>query len=264
MTVVRIGVEFQRPVPESWEQDLGLIAPPSNFVSWLKLRWEPGDPWEPIERYVVWHMRHPRFVHPGILRELRGPHPRSTGHYCADGWCACAIKKGCWAGGAARQIDRAQWELFHETGHYGTRWWVLQGDAGGHKHRLDKWESKISRMHGGSADTPVPGQLPYADWDQRAFLKIVHRDRVRTYKHILDYCARSHDQMDAEERDEELRVREQLWSWLESQVKRTVHDIGHSGAVALKDAAREAAPPPRSQVELSDEQVHQEFIEGAV
>src|SRR3990167_5277957 len=94
MTLVKVGLEYDRPVPEAWERAVWSVAPPSNFLSWLKLVWEP------VERWMIYQMRAPRFVRPEMLKELRGPSPRSTGHYCAPGWCECAIKKNGWRGGA--------------------------------------------------------------------------------------------------------------------------------------------------------------------
>lgn len=257
MPLTRVGIEFTRAVPEAWERALWTIAPPSQFTTWLKIRWEPGDVWQPIERYMVWQMRHPRFVHPKVLKELRGPHPRSTGHYCAVGHCPCRVKLGRWNGGAARQIDRAQWELFQETGHYGTRWWTIQGDQGGHRHRLDRVEARIARIYAGIGDTPAPGDLPYADFDQRAFWKIAALDRVRMWKGVTDYVHRNHATMNAEERDEGEAAQKALWSWLESQVKRTMDKIGGSGARALKEAAPRILEKPKA---LDEDAIHEDFV----
>lgn len=258
MTVAKIGLEYDRPVPEAWERAVWSIAPPSNFLTWLKLDWWAGDLWEPVERYGIWQMRHPRLVRPEVLRELRGPSPRSTGHYCAPGWCTCALKANRYIGGAARLIDYGQWKLFQETGHYGTRWWCIQGDAGGHRHRLDKTEARISRIYGGPSDTPAPGDLPYADFDRRTFAKVAQLDRVRMWKGVTDYVHRNHDQMDAEERDEGERANWAMWGWLESQVKRTVDKIGLSGANALKDAAPRVLGKPEHT--MDEDAIQQDFI----
>jgi hypothetical protein len=253
-------MEWQRPVPESWARSLATVTPVSERITYLWLRWEPGDKWEPIHRWFIWQMRPLRFVRPEVLRELRGPHPRSTGHYCADGYCMCAMKKNGWRGGVTRLIDRAQWELFQETGHFGTRWWCIQGHSGGHRHRLDQIEAKVSRINGGPNDTPAPGDLPYADYDLRVFRKVAELDRVRMWKGVTDYVNRNHATMDAEERDEGERARAALWSWLESQVKHTVEKIGHSGAQALRDVAPRVLGKPVQHV--NEEAVHEDFIKG--
>ena len=259
MIQAKIGLEYSRLAPERWERAVWSIAPPSQFVTWLKISWWSGDVWQPIERWGIWQMRHPRMVHPAILRELKGPSPRSTGHYCAVGYCPCKKKFNAWYGGAARQIDFAQWQLFRETGHYGTRWWTIQGDQGGHRHRLDRVEARVTRImtRGQISDTPAPGDLPYADFDQRTFWKIAALDRVRMWKHVSDYVHRNDDRMNVEEREEGQAAQRALWAWLESQVKKTVDTIGSSGAKTLKDAA------PRildKQKPLDEDAIHEDFV----
>lgn len=266
-----VGLEYTRALPEDWERSVWTIAPPSNFLTWLKIVWEPGDAWEPIERWMIYQMRSVRLMltpkngrvsgHAlALVKELRGPSPRSTGHYCAPGYCMCAMKANQWRGGAARLIDYAQWRLFQETGHFGTRWWCIQGDHGGHRHRLDQTEAKVSRIYGGPSDTPAPGDLPYADYDLRVFRKVAEQDRVRMWKGVTDYVDRNHATMDAEERDEGERARAALWSWLESQVKHTVQKIGLSGAQALKDVAPRVLGKPVHH--LDEEAIQQDFIQG--
>ncbi len=273
---VKIGLEYDRPVPESWERSLGVIAPPSNFISWLKLVYEPGDVWEPIERYTIWQMRAPRIMRrrQDLLAELHGPSPRATGHYCAAGWCKCAIKVNAWRccanrGSASckgakhpRQISYMTWKLFQETGHYGKRWWVIQGNQGGHRYELDKTEARVSRIHGGASDTPAPGDLPYAEFDSRVFHKVAQLDRVRMWKGVTDYVHRNSAQLDAEERDEGERANWAMWSWLESQVKQTVDKIGHSGAVALKEAAPRVLGQPTQT--MDEDAIQQDFITNRI
>ena len=270
MTLVKVGLEYDRPLPESWERQAWSIAPPSNFLSWLKLVWEPGDAWEPVERWMIYQMRPRRTIRPEVLAELMGPSPRASGHYCGSGWCSCAMKRNAWrccdnpgserckAAKHPRMIDFMQWRLFQETGALGTRWWCIQGDQGGHRHRLDRIEAKVSRLHNGPDDTPAPGDLPYADFDGRVFHKIAQLDRVRMWKGVTDFVNRNHAQMDAEERDEGERAQWAVWNWLESQVKRTVDKIGKSGADALKDAA------PRilgnSDTPIDEDAIQQDFI----
>jgi hypothetical protein len=260
MSIVKVGLEYSKPVPEAWERAVWSIAPPSNFLTWLKIVWEPGDVWEPVERYMIYQMRAPRLCRPEILAALRGPSPRSTGHYCAQGYCLCAMKANRWRGGATSMIDYAQWRLFQATGHFGKRWWCIQGDQGGHRHQLDQIEAKVSRIFGGPSDTPAPGDLPYADFDLRTFRKVAELDRVRMWKGVTDYTMRNHATMDAEEKDEGERARWALWSWLESQVKQTVQKIGHKGANALKDAAPRTLGKPVHH--LDEEAIQQDFIQG--
>ena len=77
------------------------------------------------------------------------------------------------------------------------------------------------------------------------------------WKGVTDYVHRNHAMMDADERDEGERAQAALWSWLESQVKRTVEKIGHAGAVALRDAAPRVLDKPK---DIDEEAVHESFI----
>lgn len=255
--MIKVGFSYERKMPrEEWERDLWTIAPPSEHLSWLKLWHVTGDAWEPVDRWFIFQMRAPKLIanRVDLLKELRGPHPRSTGRYDE--------KMKMWRGGAARQINRDQWDLFQATGHYGTPWWVIEGENGGYRYRLDKIESKISRLHGGPADTPIPGSLPYAEWDRRVFWKVAERDRVRAWKHVTDYSLRNHDQMDAEEEAEACHARELTWNWLESQVKQTVDKIGKSGCSALAEYQRnETATKDEGRQDL--DRMQQDFIDTA-
>jgi hypothetical protein len=251
--------EHDRTAPREWGEMLAVIAPPSNYLTSLHIRWEPGDRWDPIQRWMIWQLRPPQFVRKDVLAELRGPDPRSKGHYCAPGYCLCNMKTNTWRGGAAGLIDREQWKLYRETGCYGTRWWCVQGHNGGHRHRLDETESRTSLLFGGKSDTPVPGELPYADFDYRTFHKVAEMDRVRAWKMVIRYCDRNHDQMDAEEFEAKKEAQTLLWGWLSSQTSRSLDSISR------KDWAefREAVPRGVGQKDTTNyEQIQQEFIEN--
>ncbi len=275
---VQVGLQYDPPcgsLPEQWERDLWRIAPPSQFVSYLKLVWESGDAWEPVERWMIYQMRAPRLIRPNdrvqLLHQLNGPSPRAVGHYCAAGWCKCRMKLNAWRCCAnrgslrckqdrhARGIDYMQWKLYQETGHFGKRWWCIQGDQGGHRHALDTIESRVARImtRGKVSDTPAPGDLPYADFDSRTFVKVAALDKVRMWKGVTDYVYRNHASMDAAERDEGEAAQTALWSWLESQVNQTVQKIGRAGVQALRDAAPRVLDKPKP---IDQEAIHQSFV----
>lgn len=225
--------------PPAWQTTLDRNFPRNATTSWLYCRWEPGDVWEPVQRWFLWHMRPLHLIanRVELLAELRGPHPRSTGHYCAVGACLCKYKANRWIDGATALIDRGTWEVFHETGCYGTRWWVIQGDTGGHRYRLDAVESRVAKVMTGARDTPIPGELPYADFDGRVLGKVLEADRLRLWKGYLDFTRRNHDQMDAEMRELEIEANKRVWAWLDGQVETAVDKIGQAGRKTLADAS---------------------------
>ena len=213
----------ERIVPRGWQEELERAVPRSDKLSWLLIRWEPGDVWQPVQRWLIWHVRPLSVVRPDILKELSGPHPRSEGHYCGSGYCLCPVKRNRWRNGASHLIDRAQWEIFREVGSYATRWWTIQGTLGGHRYRLDPIEEQVMKLHTGETDTPSPGDLPYAEFDRRVLTKVAAFDQVRMWKGLIDYYARSQDAMDKEEEDASREANGLLWKWLETQ-SRKIHD----------------------------------------
>ena len=143
-------------------------------LSRLLVRYHAGDPWAPVERVLLWQLW-PEGVAPlgrEMLAALRGPNPRSTGHYCsgiaADG-CYCPTPRKRWVGGTTRLISRAQWEIFRETGCYAERWWVCQGPAGGHRIALSPAEDALAHARGIPLPLPVMGTLPFAPPDARTW-----------------------------------------------------------------------------------------------
>lgn len=229
----------KEPDPE-WDRLLALVAPPSQNLSHLRIFWEPGDSWEPIHRWFIWQMRPIGKTNPEMLHALKGPHPRSTGHFCAPGQCKCPKKLGIWRDSANPMLDRQTYEIFQKTGLYGTRWWVIQGHGGGHKYRMDPLESRISKMNGGPKDTPVPGALPYADFDMRTLWKIAALDRLRLYKGLIRYCDRKHEALDSEEAEAKVEAQAQVWNWLKSQTDQTYESISKKQWGEFRSAMKNA------------------------
>lgn len=245
----------------SWQATLDQMTPPETreSLSYYLIRWEPGETWSPIQRWVVW-MMHPKghlpnWIHPDAF----ATHPRATGHMCLEGMCTCAEKAGCWVGGPreCRGIDVGTWNLFRETGHYGQRYWVVQGTKGGHRRRYDEIEKAVAAATGMSTEPPVMGSLPYADPDNRTWAAIRKTDRVLAGKNMIDYC-RSHPTGGAlEERQAAERAMETIAQFLDAQVEE------HSDQ--LYWALRKDVDLPRTAVhdlkdkELTEEE-HQKFL----
>jgi hypothetical protein len=257
---VSVGLPYDRTPPEAWVRTLQTIAPPSEHLSWLKLVWEPGEAWQPIGRWMLWHMRprkvlfpaHDEGLYADLRRELEGPHPRSQGHWCAPGWCQCAKQKRAWVGGPCAMIDRLTWELYRETGCYGQRWWTIQGTKGGHRHKLTATEQRVFHLATGTKTTPAPGDLPYAEFDQRTVRAVLSFDKVRMWTRVSDFATRHADQLDAEEQAEAEAANRALAQWIDAQVEEGWDAFGSPFRRALTAADRRVQTTDRTDYEAAE------------
>lgn len=178
-----------RPVPAAFAARLAEVFPRREGLSWLLARWEPGDDWDPVERWVIWEV-HPWALVPAVDQvavrgALEGPSPRSAGHYCAAGWCHCDLKKNRWTGGPHEGTDYfRQWEVHRELAQAGTPGfpriiWIVQGDAGGHPPVMGTVEKQLAAAAQLPTAYPEAGALPYADLDERVIRGLLARDRMR-------------------------------------------------------------------------------------
>lgn len=267
--MLSVGMEYERTPDPSWQAALDAIAPRSATLSWLLLRWEPGDPWQPIHRWAVYQM-YPEGVIPERVQEgLAGPHPRSRGHYCAVGWCRCrgsvrnGVKPNRWVDGpeTAVGLSRQSWELYRQTGCYGRRWWIIQGPHGGHRADWTQIESKVARIRGLGTQPPAIGDLPYAEFNTRTFWSIYYWDRLRTWtrRYQQEFTRRGDAVFDREERDARESAQRMLGDWLERQI--------HGTTAEFRSALRKASEIPRPRdYEMSrvdEEQAEQAFITAA-
>lgn len=218
-----------RPVPRAWQAELEAAVPRSPRVPWLMLAWQPGMTYEPVQRWEIYEMM-PRLEYvPFEIREaLKGPCPREDGEWMKDDtvpgrrrWISSSL------------VTLVQWQLYHETGCYPARFWIIQGRRGGHKYKLSAAERNFLQAMTGqeNIDTPQPGQLPFAEWDARVLRKIVEHDRLRRWKMATPWDGRQVDRTRAGlwvKRDrllEERRFAEVMVRYLETQVSDVVSDI---------------------------------------
>lgn len=184
-------IEYERAMPAEWQAALDAQHVPGTAR--VVIAWEAGDVWQPIHRWMLWQLQPWHYSqNVAVKRELRGPHPRSTGHYCAPS-SGCGCKNGfgapthtmAWKGGATRLIDRQTWALHRrverQTGELviPRRLWVIQGPHGGHPFQVSMSEEKLRRELGQSPDVPSAGDLPYAEFDQRVLVALERYDLWR-------------------------------------------------------------------------------------
>lgn len=204
----------------------------------LLIRWEHSEPWQTLDRWVLWIAQDPRYVatEPWIERALNGPSPRSEGHYCAQGYCLCEEDgqhrdRKRWVGGATKFIDTQTWRIYRETGLYAWRWWVIQGKNGGHRYKWEKEELPclVSQLKGLGDQPPAIGDLPYAPFDQRVLRAVrAEQKAARAARALKDVSLRKND-MALEDRDQAEAVAKALWDWTGKQAE----DLWSEGADAI-------------------------------
>ena len=266
-------VHTREPDPE-WVRDLATIAPPSDRVTWLKLLWEPGETWEPVQRWEIREMV-PRLDHvdPDILDALKGPDPRLEGHFVDEvDPCPLCIEPGhlcdqCHGEGKIRSgrqvwespaiISRRQWELYRATGCYALRFWILQGSHGGHKWTFSPVEQSYLKARHLPYDTPPPGFLPYAPYDRRVRAKLLELDRLRQWQHRMDWDQRAERKTAAglwvrrDRKKDEVKYAAAMVRWLESEIKDLIDDLPRSAIPDYSDYAP-ATEAPEDEAELTE------------
>ena len=269
------GVVWDRIAPQAWIDCLHSVVP-AEGSSWLTLRWEPGEAWYPIERWSLWQVR-PReltaTLYPGHLAELEGPNPRRQGHACFPGWCDCKTKQWRWnteGGKRTAFIDYWQWRLYQETGLFGTRWWVIQGNKGGNRWSLSQAEERILRLQYGphAAAVPLPGSQHYEEFDERVIEQIVRHDRVRrglVAANDLAQISRLRDQLDAMEKQASRDAASAHFDVRESQIADSSEEFAHrwkSMYGHVRDKVTDKEDNKRVANALDRDSVKAEFVDG--
>lgn len=193
----------REPHPD-WVRALEEISPPSSVHGYLRIVWEPGDPWIPGQRWTLYEFvridleveykgRWELALDDETLEDLHGPHPRSTGHMCADRvptqfQCLCRRKLNAWKGGPTARITLRQYQLFKETGMFANPFWIIQGGNGGHLAGYDAIQRKMLQQEGLPTEPPSVGELPFAEFDARVLHQIRQFNRLHAMgNNIAEY-----------------------------------------------------------------------------
>jgi hypothetical protein len=189
---------YHRPVPRAWQEQLDQLTPARDTAPFLQLAWLSGDPWETstlpdgsthpgIQRWCIYEMvplrlwweiiqahrkegkKDSEIIEVAILEALQGPNPRDLGHYDS------VLKRYI----TDAECTRQEWELFREHKAIPKLFWIIQGDRGGHRRHYTPLEQKVLELAGLPTEAPSPGDLPYAEFDNRALEMVRRRDRLQ-------------------------------------------------------------------------------------
>jgi hypothetical protein len=212
-----------RDVPEDWQRDLDRLNPSKERLNWLKIVWQPGETWEPVQRWEI-HEMIPVLGHvpAEFIAALKGPNPRTVGELVDGVWESECI------------VTRMQWDLFKETGCFSQRFWIIQGENGGHKYVLSNVEENFLKALGKPHDTPAPGNRPYAEYNQLVFRKVATYDRLLKWRQNIDWDARQMGKTEAglwvrrDRQAEERKWAQEMYDLLMDQVEGIVSDVPRS------------------------------------
>lgn len=226
--------EWTKPVPPEWQDALERVSGQarSDRVPWLKLVWEPGEAWEPVERWVIYEMiprarllshRAGREQAEAILADLAGPPPVSR-----RSW---KVKDGRRVLSTTCFVTQREWELYRTTGCYGRPYWVLQGDHGGHKKWFNPVEQRLLRLAGRPSEPPDLGDLPYAGWDRRVEDALARERALLEEQTLVRNLERRTDaDWRAEMRRREKGLAKLLLAHLDQQLAAAVDEVKYSWA----------------------------------
>lgn len=228
-------------VSQHWLRALEQLAPRSEKVSWLKLHWEPS-----VGRWFIYQV-YPAYITPALFLtdDQRWQYDGTT--FRPDPKERLCLER--------RSVNESQWAIFQETGCYSQAFWVIQGNAGGHKRSFNMQERKILKLNGRPEEAPEPGSLPYAPLDSRVIDKLGPLDTLRKYHRMLDFTERTTEMLEADERDAEEHMKTVLYGWLQSQVSEAVETSG----VNFKDVLANA-PVAADGEQAVREASHERFL----
>lgn len=214
MEIKQTFIAAQDP-PLHWQEELEKVIPRRGSLSYLKIVWEPGERWDPVQRWVIYQMM-PLGRNPAddlFKPMLEGPNPREFGYY--DRVAGRFIRRR-----GAPMISLKQWQLYRETGRLGHPYWIIQGDQGGHRWQFTRTEKFIIARKTGqkNVEAPAIGSLPYAPFDNRVMNKLANLDRLRKDEFAVAFMYQHPELFDVEEERILQQAENELWEWLETQV----------------------------------------------
>ena len=228
--------QHTRDVPPEWQADLESVIPRSDRVSWLTIVWQPGMPYEPVQRWELYEVI-PTLDHvpPEVIEDLRGMSPRhpENGVWRHD---ASVMGERRWFSNSL--VSLVQWQTYQKLGLYTQRFWCIQGEYGGHPLKYTDAELNF-RLSKGLTDAPCPGDLPYADYSHRVATRAASLDRMRKWKQATGWDQRGLRKTEAgllvrrDRAAEELQYSEMMLAWMDEEIAGAISDMPRSVAAKI-------------------------------
>ena len=238
-------------MPREWQRQLEAVVPRTGKLSWLKIVWQAGlSPKDVgteehvVQRWEIYECFSPGFLSHDLITELKGPDPRGLGEFIRDRDHLDEEGRMTWQSWC--NISRCQWDIYQETGCGSQRFWVIQGTHGGHVWTLSRAEKKFLQAMGLVYDTPLPGDLPYVDLTDVTLKKVVECDRLRKWRHQLDWTDRTKRSqaglwLKRDRESEEAEWSERMLKHLTNEISEVVSDMPRTQVNKMM-MANDAAP----------------------
>lgn len=199
--------------PAAWRQRLREVSPLSDVHSWLEPHWHTGS-----QRWILYECVPIRYVHDNeLIADLQGPDPES-----AEGQKAGIT------------VSRFQQQMFRSHRVHARPCWVIQGEKGGHLYAFGESTKELCRARGLPTEPPVPGDKPYAPFDERVVVQIQRMSKLNRVRGDMGEFKRrfgSASSWKREKREELRRARAEFVKYLNDQLE--VGDDLIQKAVAL-------------------------------
>ena len=238
--IIARGTDYSRRPDPAWNRALARIAPRSEHLNWLHVDWFAGDPWDPVERWVVYEMTPwntlaaqrelaQRFgFEDEIVADLTGPNPRTKGHYDR------ALRRYVCDAPEPPLIDRRQWVLFQQFRCLAQPLWIIQGSRGGHKRHFTPSELRYLRTRGYPLKAaPAPGELPYAEFDERVVTQLAKMDRLRQWDRAKSWRKRTMTDTFRDRARAEQKFIRLFGNWLDGQMAGVADGVKDAIAMGL-------------------------------
>lgn len=263
--------DHRREVPPEWQHLLETIVPRHERLSWLQIVWQAGlSPKDTntdehvVQRWEIYECFSPEFLSPEILTELRGPDPRTLGEFIYDRDHPEASRRvwNSWC-----NISRCQWDIFQKSGCGSQRFWIIQGTHGGHVWTLSRTEKSFLSAMCLVYDTPMPGDLCYAEFTDVTLKKVIELDRLRKWRHELDWTDRTKKSqaglwLTRDHNAEETEWNERMLKHLTNEVEEVVSDMPRT--IVNKMMNNPKAPRGLYDVGHDEDALDQELIDHAL
>ena len=248
----------REPEP-AWVEALAQIAPRNDQVPWALILWEPGETWDPVQRWMIREMDPAlQYYDAEEIAMYEGPSPRTMGHWEMNG------AERYWKSSAPPGFSLRKWELYRQYKCISSRVWVVQGPNGGHPFAVSQAEEAFLKAMGlPGADTPRPGQLPYAEPDARTWRRLAEYDRLRKWESALTWNDRRETKTKAglhvrrDLQTEYQQFGKAMLDFFTEGLKEAIDSVPRGTLEALYDAA------PKTDEKTDYEAIEQRFVEAS-